>query len=303
MVDKPADADARIAAVAARQHGVVTLAQLESAGLSRAAVSQRATRGRLHRVHRGVYAVGHPGLSLHGRWMAGVLALGEAAVLSHLSAAVLWGLLRPSSGPIHVSVPGDGGRDRRRGLLTHRRVLLLPERRLAGLSTEGIQSRQPPLVTVRDRIPVTSVARTVRDLRGTVAPYLVRRAIRQAEMMGMRLEGVESDGTRSDLERAFLCLCQRHGLPRPEVNVRIGRWTVDFLWREERLAVETDGFAYHRGSVAFERDHARDLDLRSRGYAVLRFTGRQVEEEPARVAADVAAALAAAASVSGKRRG
>ncbi|HEX6602004.1 MAG TPA: DUF559 domain-containing protein, partial [Solirubrobacterales bacterium] len=97
--------------------------------------------------------------------------------------------------------------------------------------------------------------------------------------------------TRSDLEALFLEICRRYGIPMPEVNVRLGRWEVDFLWRSQRLVVETDFWAYHRGSVAFEDDHARDLDLRSAGFTVLRFTDRQLEGEAERVAADVARAV------------
>ena len=85
---------------------------------------------------------------------------------------------------------------------------------------------------------------------------------------------------------------RRYGLPHPEVNAKLGRWTVDFLWRAERLVVETDYWGYHRGSVAFEDDHARDLDLRAAGFAVLRFTDRQLEAEPERVAATVTRELA-----------
>ena len=222
--------------------------------------------------------------------MASVLACGDNAVLSHGSAAALWGLLRPIEGPVHVSVPGDGGRERRRGIRVHRCIALLSTSS-ADLSTRGLQTRQHPLVTRRDGIPVTTVARTIHDLHGAVPPRLVRRAIRQAEFAGLRLDGIETDRTRSDFERAFLELCRRHGLPLPEVNVKVGRWEVDFLWREQGLVVETDSFAYHRGSVAFEDDHARDLDLRNAGFAVHRFTERQLEEEPGRVVADVARAL------------
>lgn len=138
---------------------------------------------------------------------------------------------------------------------------------------------------------MTTVPRTIDDLRGSLPPRLVRRAIRQAEFMGLRLDGVESDRSRSDLEGLFLGLWRRRKLPAPEVNVKLGRWEVDFLWREQRLVVETDSFAYHRGSVAFEDDHARDLDLRSEGFTVLRFSERQLEEEPGRVVEDVARAL------------
>jgi very-short-patch-repair endonuclease len=291
MGDKTARPDLRIAQAAARQHGAVTLRQLEATGLSRAAVAKRAATGRLHRVHRGVYAVGHPELSLEGRWMAAVLALGDGAMLSHGSAAGLWGLLRPIDGPIDVSLPGDGGRERRRGIHIHRCPSLKVGAAMAGLSTDGLQSRHPVLVTMRKGIPLTTVPRTIADLRGVVPPRLVRRAIRQAELAGFRLDRIRSDRTRSDLERDFLRLCRRHGLPEPEVNVKIGRWTVDFIWPAERLAVETDSWGYHRGSVAFEDDHARDLDLRRRGYEVRRFTERQIGEEPSVVAADLAEAL------------
>jgi very-short-patch-repair endonuclease len=121
--------------------------------------------------------------------------------------------------------------------------------------------------------------------------------------MGLRLDGIETDRTRSDLEADFLALCRRRRLPMPQVNIKLGHWEIDFLWRAQRLAVEVDSFAYHRGSVAFQDDHARDLDLRQAGFTVLRFSERQLEEEPERVAADVAAELAAGSGVSGNSRG
>lgn len=150
------------------------------------------------------------------------------------------------------------------------------------------------MTTRRFGIPVTSLARTVSDLRPVVPPWLWRRAVRQAELAGFALgPEIESDGTRSDLERDFLGICRRAGLSKPEVNVKVGRWTVDFLWRAERLAVETDSYRYHRGRIAFQDDHARELDLRRRGFAVRRFDERQIDEEPESVAADLVAALAA----------
>src|SRR5690349_7323415 len=118
--------DARLDEIALRQHGVVTLRQLEAVGLSRDAVAKRSKSGRLHRIHQGVYAVGHRGLSLHGRFMAAVLACGEGAVLSHTSAAVLWKLLEPIDGPVHVSVPSTSGRKRRKGIHLHRCPSLAP---------------------------------------------------------------------------------------------------------------------------------------------------------------------------------
>jgi very-short-patch-repair endonuclease len=208
--------------------------------------------------------------------MAAVLASGEGAVLSHGAAAVLWGLLRPLGGPVDVTIPTQSGRGKRPGIRVHRCVSLASS-----------------LTTRRHGIPVTTVPRTIEDLRGTLPPRLVKRATRQAEFIGLRLDGIATNRTRSDLEEAFLELCAREGLLAPEVNVKLGRWEVDFLWRAHRLVVETDSFTYHCGSVAFEDDHARDLDLRAAGFSVLRFTGRQLEEEPGRVVADVARALAA----------
>lgn len=286
-------ADAGIARIAARQHGVVTVSQLEAAGLTRYTVAKRARKGSLHRIHRGVYAVGHSALSLHGRFMAAVLACGEGAVLSHTSAAVLWELLKPLDGPVHVSTPSTSGRSRRQGIHLHRAPSLAePSPSPSYLQQEGGRGGRLQ-TTHRHNIPVTTVERTLEDLMRTslLPPHLLRRAIRQAELAGYRLDAVVSDRTRSDLESLFLALVERYDLPHPEVNVKLGRWTVDFLWRGERLVVETDFWGYHRGSVAFYADGERDLDLRSAGYAVLRFTDRQLEAEPGRVAADVARAL------------
>jgi very-short-patch-repair endonuclease len=286
--------DTEVAKIAARQHGVVTASQLHEAGIDKSAISRRVKRGQLHRLHRGVYAVGHRALSLHGRFMAAVLACGEGAVLSHTSASVLWELLKPIDGPLHVSVPTTSGLAKRRGIHLHRCPSLStpadPSPSPSYLQQEGGRGRRI-LTTHRHHIPVTSVSRTLEDLRASslLPPHLLR----QAELKGHRLEGIESDRTRSDLESLFLSLVRHHRLrPPPEVNARLGRRSVDFLWRRQRVVVETDSWTYHRGSVAFEDDHARDLDLRSAGYTVLRFSERQLEEEPGRVVADVARALA-----------
>ncbi|HEU5063307.1 MAG TPA: type IV toxin-antitoxin system AbiEi family antitoxin domain-containing protein [Solirubrobacterales bacterium] len=293
MEDKSDTIDLRIDEIASRQHGVITLRQLEDVGLGRRGVSKRASSGRLHRVHRGVYAVGHRGLSLHGRFMAAVLACGEGAVLSHGSAAVLWKLLKPLDGPVHVSVLGTSGRKKRQGIHLHRCQALAEPSPSPTYPQQGGGRGRRLLTTRRENIPVTSVGRTIEDLRrNAFPPRLLRRAIRQAELMGHRLDGIESDRTRSDLETYFLALCRHHGLSAPEVNVKLGEWEVDFLWRSRRLVVETDSWTYHRGSAAFQDDHARDLDLRAAGYTVLRFSELQLEEEPGRVAADVARALA-----------
>jgi very-short-patch-repair endonuclease len=203
--------------------------------------------------------------------MAAVLAGGEGAVISHRSAAVLWGLLAKDTQLVDVSVPGDGGRKRRKGIRIHRSRTLTPN-----------------LVTRRNGIPVTKPNRTIADLRHVASPKELRRAIRQAEVLGLPLgPEIVPDRTRSDLELLFLQLCRRHRLPEPEVNVWIDRMQVDFLWRNRRLIVETDGYKYHRGHAAFQDDHRRDLELRARGYEVVRLSEEQLASEPAYVASVV----------------
>jgi very-short-patch-repair endonuclease len=261
---------------------VVTFAQLCACGIDRSGAWRRVKAGRLHRLHRGVYAVGHRGLSEEGRWMAAVLACGEGAVLSHRSAAVLWELLRPIDGPVDVSVPSSAGRGKRSGIVLHRRPTLAHR-----------PTGSPRLVTWRHRIPVTSPACTLADLVSVVPPHLVRRATRQAEFARL-IDSTGSDRTRSDLEGDFLDLCRAHRIPAPEVNVKIGRLTVDFLWRHERVAVETDSYAYHRGQVSFQDDRARDLELRRRGLDVRRYSELQVNVAAAEVAADLRLALGTA---------
>jgi hypothetical protein len=289
MVGKSASINLEIRRIAREQHGIVTTRQLVGCGLTRAAIAKRVQAKRLYRLHQGVYSVGHDGLSQEARWMAAVLACGQGAVLSHGSAAVHWELLRPLEGPIDVSVPTRNGRARRRGVRIHRRADLAEQ---ASLSTNGLQTRPSHLVTVRQRIPVTTVPRTLEDLRRSeLRPSLVRRAIRQAEFLRLPIGDIETDGTRSDLEGGFLRLWRRHYVPRPEVNVPIGKVTVDFLWRGERLIVETDSYATHGGSIAFEDDRARDMYLRRLGYEVHRFSERQLELEPAAIVEDVVGGL------------
>ena len=274
MDPKGANADAAVAAIAAKQHGVVTSTQLRSAGLTTTQVRDRIRNGHLHRVYRSVYAVGHPGLSPHGRWKAAVLACGPGAALSHRPAAELMKLLPATSRTIDVTIPTSSGRKKRPNLRIHRSPSL-----------------QENTTTIRDGIRVTTPARTLRDLKPTVPDYVYRRALRQADYLGLPLEETPTDRTRSELERDFLRLCRRHRLPVPEVNVRIGPFTVDFLWPEVRLVVETDGYAAHRGRQAFEDDRARDLELRRRGYEVMRFTDSQINGQPAVVAGAIRRAV------------
>ena len=275
MTELSTTPEAWIGKLASRQHGVVTTAQLTNAGIDKDGVSWRVRSGRLHRLHRGVYAVGHRSLSWRGRWLAAVLAVGDGAVLSHASAAALWQFLRPISGSTHVTVGAAVHRAPRPGVRIHRSRTLTPRD-----------------ITRRHGIAVTTPARTIEDMRGEVEAYLFRRALRQAELAGHQvphLDGVRR--TRSDLELLFLGLCDYHGLPRPLVNQRVHGHRVDFYWPGQRLAVETDSWGYHRGSVAFEDDHDRDLALRARGIATRRYTGDQLEAASDAVVADLRVAL------------
>jgi very-short-patch-repair endonuclease len=250
MQKQRATPDQICARIAARQHGVVRYDQLRWAGLVPSAITRRVRSGRLHRLHRGVYAVGHTDLSREGRWIAAVFACGEGAVLSHGSAAALW-RLSPTCPPLaHVTVPGTTGRRRRKGIVLHRSSTLTPRE-----------------TTRRWRIPVTTQARTLADL------------------------GWGRERTRSDLERLFLRICRQHRIPKPEVNVRIGPYEVDFLWRAEGLVVEVDGYRYHSDRAAFRSDRVRDRELNRRGLTVLRFADQELDEDPEAVAASVLSRL------------
>jgi very-short-patch-repair endonuclease len=250
MRRKRATPDQILARIAARQHGVIAFDQLRRAGLSHGAVMRRVKAGRLHRLHRGVYAVGHTHLSEEGRWLAAVLACGEGAVLSHHSAAALWGISPKGSGLVHVTLPGSNGRRRRRGIVVHRsRTLISAD------------------VARRRNIPVTTQARTLSDL------------------------GYGPEPTRSGLERAFLRLCRAHRIPKPEVNVRIGPYRVDFLWRDAALVVEVDSYRYHSDRATFESDRIRDRELSRRGLDVLRYADRELGGDGRAVASSLHAHL------------
>ena len=196
---------------------------------------------------------------------------GDGAVLSHTSAAALWHFLRPMPGPVHVTLGAAVRRKQRPGLRVHHSRTLTPSH-----------------ITRRHGIALTTPARTIEDIRAAVELRLFRRALRQAELAGHRVPQLSAvKRTRSDLELLFLALCDEHGLPRPLVNHRVHGHLVDFLFPDHRLVVETDSWAYHRGSVAMEDDHGRDLALRLHGIETRRYTGDQLETEPETVATDL----------------
>jgi hypothetical protein len=262
--------DLALAEVARLQWGVVSLQQLRVLGFERGAVAKRVKRGRLHPLHRGVYAVGHRRLTRQGAYLAAVLACGEDAVLSHRSAAHHWGLLRSEATLVDVSVPN--ARRRRAGIRLHR------PRSLDAQDT-----------TVHEGIPVTSVPRTLTDL-----PRRLReRALAQAERMRLdvghhRASDPSHALTRSELEHRFLDLVHEAALPPPLVNTSLdaldhGRLEVDFCWPAHHLIAETDGYETHGTRSAFAEDRRRDAALQASGYRVVRFAWSDVVGDPGTV--------------------
>src|SRR4051794_18802250 len=294
----PPSSDRELAALAALQHGVVAREQLRGLGLSDTAISQRCRAGRLHRLHLGVYSVGHTVLGVRGRWMAAVLACGSDAALSHASAAALWEIR--ASDAVYIDVTARRTGRKRPGLRIHRPRTL-----------------QADEVTERYGIPTTTPARTILDLGAALQPDRLNRLLDEAErreltdypaldalarahpghrgaaklMRALRTHTAGAVLTRSELEASFIALCQVHGLESPQVNERLAGLEVDFVFHSHRLAIETDGWEFHRTRQAFERDRRRDAILTRAGYRTLRFTYRQITNEPRTVAATIAAAM------------
>jgi uncharacterized protein DUF559/putative AbiEi antitoxin of type IV toxin-antitoxin system len=274
--------DEAIAAIATAQGGVASLAQLRGAGLGDGAIEHRARTGRLHRIHRGVYAVGHPAIGREGRAFAAVLACGRQAWLSHASAGAWWDL-RPSAAAA-VDVLAETYH-RHAGIRLHR--------------SRALEARD---TTSHRGLPITSVARTVLDLAATLSPHHLERTLAHAERLHLydhaaildvlarnnghrgtcRLAAAiahQPAYTRSDLEARVLHLIRAGGLPEPQANRVLTapdhpRLEVDLYWPAHRLIVETDGYAYHRTRADFETDRRRDAALTAAGYKVLRFTAR-----------------------------
>jgi very-short-patch-repair endonuclease len=273
--------DSEIAALAAAQHGVVSRSQLLVRGYTKESVARRVRSGRLHVVHRGVYAVGHRVMTRQGRWMAATLATG--GVLSHVTAGAAWGFVK-HNGATHVTVPGDAGRRRRTGVRIHR------SRTLTAADT-----------TTHERIPVTEPHRTLTDLAHTLAGRDLEHAVNLAERLidferlnhsappslHAVLRAYTTAETRSHLEEAFLKLCDDHGIPRPQTNTVIEGILCDFAWPEQRLIVEVDGYTFHRAPSVFVTDRERDVELTTRGWRVLRFAYAHVLDRPRWVAAKI----------------
>jgi very-short-patch-repair endonuclease len=272
-----------------RQHGVIARRQLLELGLSAQAIQHRLDRGRLHRVERGVYAVGRPALTQRGRWMAAVLCCGSRAALSHGSAAALWGIGEEPAANTEVTVPFASPR-RRAGVRVRRRPNL-PDGDL----------------TVHDGIPVTAIVRTFLDLATYLDRSRLERAINEADRIDLidpvsLLEALDSRAgqrgvgplrqvlgatafrlTDSELERRFLKLVEAAGLAMPVTQVRLNGYKVDFYWPDLGLVVETDGLRYHRTPIQQARDRRRDQVQTAAGLTALRFTHRQVRFEASEV--------------------
>lgn len=279
--------------VAEQQHGNITRAQLEASGLTRNEIDERRDQGWLIRRHTGVYAVGHVPRTRESRWLAAVLALGDGAVLGHVAAGALWRMLAGAA-ITEVIVPTTAGHPRRDGIVVHRQRLPASH------------------VTVHHGIPVTTPTRTLLDLASVLSLGALAKAFEQAQVVlhlppaplaaeviarprqrgnaklrRILIGAVDPADVRSVLELRFLRMCASYGIPRPQVNLRIGAWTPDFLWPELGLVVETDGYDFHRTAAARRRDAMKDEFLRGIGLDVIRLTWAEVTERPAQTAARV----------------
>jgi very-short-patch-repair endonuclease len=290
--------DEQLARLAGRQHGVVSTSQLHALGVGRNAIAHRVTTGRLTRLHRGVFRVG-PVHSPFADFMAATLACGPSGVLSHHSAAALLGIRRPRSGPVDVTVSRGQARVRR-GLVIHRTRTLRPDE-----------------ITTHHGIRTTTAARTLLDIATDLPRKHLTRAVEEAQIQGhldhssladavSRARGhrgvaalraaapAEAKLTRSEAERRLIELVRAAELPEPQTNAKVGGYEVDAVWPAERLVVEVDGFAFHGGREAFERDRLRDAELVAAGWRVQRVTWRQIVDEPVALVARLARGLSAA---------
>ena len=290
-----------MAELARRQHGIVSTSQLRSLGLTWDDIAYRTRTGRLHPIHRGVYAVGHRHLTETGLFVAALLAVGPGATLSHASAAALWGIRPQGRGSIDVTVA--------------RRVK--PRR---GVRIHAVRALPPSDVTRHMGIPVTTPARTLLDLADVLPRRALARAVHEAEVQrlvthealwrqveqtrGRRaatvLAGVLAEGpapTRSELEDRALALFREHGLPKPRINVHVAGIEIDFLFPFARVIVEVDGARYHDTPFARRNDADKQARLEAAGYRVIRLTWDQVTRRPAQTAARINRALATSPSV------
>jgi very-short-patch-repair endonuclease len=286
-----------MAALAARQYGVVTREQLKGLGYSDDAIDRAVAAGRLHAWHHRVFAVGHQGLSPHGLCMAAVLFRGPGAMISHQSAIWLWGLEPKLEIPLHVSV------------------------RWRGHAQDSIGLHHCPALRIEDvakteGLPVTAVPRALLDYASEAKTHRLERAVDRAdrlelldlaavdliteEIRGHRgraplLKAMtiyrEKGFTRSGGEKRMLAALADIGVRRPAVNSFIEGYELDFFWDQEQFAVELDSWEHHRGRRSFEEDRARQDNLAMAGIETIRITGTRLRREPRKVAMRIAAHL------------
>ncbi len=287
----------RLSSLARRQRGYVTREQLLELGFGYDAVVYRVRVGRLIRVHTGVYAVGHVPTSPPDRAYAALLACGPDAVLSHGSAASLWGIQRRWRTPFEVTTPTPTVR-RRPGISTHRAKLHRRDIR----RHDGIRVTSPArtILDISPRLTDKALTRAVNDLRiaGHLRPshlmdLLQRHPTHHGAPRLRALIDPQTGPTRSELEDAFQDLTDRFGLPPALINARVAGYEVDVLFPEEKVIVELDGYEFHRTRASFEGDRERDATTLQHGYVTVRMTWQRVKSTPEREAVRLQQILAA----------
>jgi very-short-patch-repair endonuclease len=267
-----------LARLAGEQHGVVTTSQLLDAGFNDAVIRRRVAAGTLHRLHRGVYLLGHTAAAPLALELAALLACGPTAALSHWTAAALYRIIAHTDGPIHLTIPDRRCRPRP-GLQPH----------FAPLADEDVTK----LRGLRTATP----ARTLQDLRPLLDPAAYERAVNEAQVLHLIPKQNDEPGiTREEAERRLKQLLKRAQLRPTATNTHVGGHEVDALFQDPKLIVEVDGYSTHGTRLAFENDRRRDAELTGAGYRVMRITWRQIEHEPEAVAARLGAAIASPAT-------
>jgi very-short-patch-repair endonuclease len=294
--------DAAVARLAGRQRTIVAHTQLIALGCSRRVVSHWVNRGRMQVVFPGVYSVVSGELPTLAREQAALLACGERAFLSHATATAIWGLApNPPNPPSVIDVTVVGRyRASSDGIRVHRiKAIARPQlKRHEGL---WVSSPARAVLEIAATAPAKELAHAIdeglarrhftpRALEAMLASNRpCRGAARLAEILGDPTAGAVS---RSKREKRLLRLIRDAGLPMPQTNVAFGRFELDFFWPRERLAVELDGYNFHRGPGAFGQDREKDLAARAAGIELLRFTGDHVLKRPWMVLATLSGELA-----------
>jgi hypothetical protein len=288
--------DGAIAAVAAKQNGNITREQLLALGLRSGGIAWRVKIGRLHRVYRGVYAVGSPPITAEDWASAAVLACGSGSALSHTSAMVLWGYWRHWESPPEVTVVGDR---RTKDIRVHRSTTLR-RRDVTWQSRVRVTTPARTALDMSPRLNDRSLKRVVNNMLNSLwsnedqfTETLARHPRAPGAARIAKLLGLPGTPTRSGWEDEFPEFCERYKLPAPVMGAPIGPYIVDALFVAERVIVELDSWRYHKGKPAFETDRERDAYMLERGLVTVRITEERLDERPAEEANRLHAILAA----------